>query len=210
MKKNVSYLPLIEHWEKYLSSHTEGNLHRFGEWLSAQTEQYQGNMLQSDLQKYFDKNSQERNYSHLNSEAAYLVYRLTKFIKSYTKPVLERAGLINQDEFSILSHVQFLKECTKKRAIDDNLIDTNTGIDMIRRLINKGFLKERINAEDKREKIISLTRKGEKALGVIYEGFASIQELLVDMNTSQRQSFVSILKHLDDFHTKNIGSSETR
>jgi MarR family transcriptional regulator, lower aerobic nicotinate degradation pathway regulator len=200
----ISYLPLIEKWETYLQAGGTQSMEHFAVWLLQQKQQERqvADVLnEPGLQAYFDQNGEE-NLAFLSSEAAYLVGRLYKYVRNYTKPILSAAGLSSQDEFAILAHADFLGECTKKVAIEDNLIDTTTGIDAIRRLVNKGLLQEKVNATDRRERLISLTQSGKAVLQQVYLGFAGIQDVLADLDHEERQQLVMFLKSLDDFHGK--------
>jgi DNA-binding MarR family transcriptional regulator len=201
-----SYIDIITHWELFLSKSPMGSLDEFAHWLIENNQEKKEPLktaFDSDLQDYFDKNTSEYGYSDANSEAAYLIWRLSKFIKRYTKPLFLDLGINNQDEFAILAHVDYLQESSKKKLVEDNLIDMSSGIDMIGRLIKKGWLIERSNPVDKREKLINLTPMGAKLLQDVYIGFATIPDILVDMTDEQKIFFVERLKKLDDFHTFN-------
>lgn len=84
----------------------------------------------------------------------------------------------------------------------ENLIDLTTGVDVIRRLVNKKLLKEKVNKSDRRERLISLTPQGKKTLGQVLQGFAGIQDVLADLSVEERQQLVAMLKSLDAFHSK--------
>jgi DNA-binding MarR family transcriptional regulator len=200
----TSYLPLIEKWETYLQTGGTESLEHFALWLlqHKKAERQTASVLNDpNLQTYFNLNA-EGNFAHLSSEAAYLVGRLYKYVRNYTRPILLAVGLSSQDEFAILAHTDFLGECTKKAAIEENLIDTTTGIDAIRRLVNKGLLQEKVNEHDRRERLISLTPAGKAVLQQVYSGFASIQDVLADLSQEERQQLVVFLKSLDEFHGK--------
>lgn len=203
-----SYLPLIEQWETYLAGGEGGSLEHFALWLlknRQQSRQAAPALSDTELQTYFNQNTAADGFGYLSSEAAYMIGRLYKFVRLYTKPVFQAAGLSSQDEFGILAHTDFSGECTKKSAIDDNLLDTTTGIDAIRRLVKKGLLKEKINPKDRRERLISITPAGKKVLSSIYQGLAGIQDVLADLSSEERQQLVGLLRSLDGFHTKLHG-----
>ncbi|MFM2267697.1 MAG: hypothetical protein RL757_1138 [Bacteroidota bacterium] len=201
-----SYIEIITNWESFLAQSPDGSLEDFAQWLLATSNQQKtraNSTLEGDLQQYFDNNTSEYSYTAANSEAAYLIGRLNKFIKRYTKPLFSDLGITNQDEFAILAHVDYLKESIKKTIIEDNLIDMSSGIDMMNRLLKRKWLIERTNPLDKREKLVSLTPEGKAVLLNIYKGLATIPDILVDMSDAQKNIFVQRLKDLDDFHTKH-------
>lgn len=204
-KKINSYIPIIEAWETFKNSHPKKDLLEFGYWLiDTQNIQKTVSREKSELDNYFNDNTLKYDYSFQNSEAAFLIWRLSKFIRFYVKPVIIENGLSSQDDFAILAHIDYLKTCSKKEAIEANIIDSTTGIEIIKRLVKQGLITEKENTNDKRQKLISLTKEGKKVLKNIYTGFSGIQDVLVNMADQEREFLVKILKSLDEFHTSNI------
>jgi DNA-binding MarR family transcriptional regulator len=203
--KITSYIPLLEAWETFLKKQGNHDLSNFAQWLT-QREQEQVIKTTSDMQleEYFNKNTDEYSYSFQSSEAAFLIWRLSKFIRHYVKPILTDKGLSSQDDFAILAHIDYLKTCSKKEAVEANIIEPTTGIEIIKRLVKQKLILEKENKEDKRQKLVSLTKKGQDLLKEIYIGFSGIQDVLADMKTDERLSLISVLKKLDNFHTSNI------
>ncbi len=200
----TSYLPLIEKWESYLQGGGTESLEHFALWLiqHKQGERKAPDILDDPaLQAYFSANSGEGS-GYLSSEAAYFIGRLYKYVRSYTRPILLTVGLSSLDDFGILAHTDFEGECTKKSAIEENMMDTTTGIDAIRRLVNKGLLHEKVNENDRRERLISLTPAGKTVLQQVYVGFGGIQDVLADLSGEERQQLMVFLKSLDGFHSK--------
>jgi len=197
-----SYLELIEKWEDFLKFNKKGSLSEFGDFLIAKTKS--DTKSKSELEDYFNSNDTNFGYSDSNSEASYLIWRLNKFAKSYIKELFDKLEITNQDEFAVLSHVDYLKECSKKIAITDNLIEISTGIDIIKRLVKKGYLSERKNPNDKRENLIRLSKKGKEKLKEIYIGFSSVPDILINITQEEKHKLVEILKKLDKAHTEKI------
>lgn len=204
-EQNKSYIPLIEAWETFLQTKKKNSLSDFGHWLVEQKNgEHKKSDTENELDNYFNKNNDEFNFSFQSSEAAFLIWRLSKFIRLYVKPILTEKGLSSQDDFAILSHIDYLKTCSKKEAVEANIIESTTGIEIIKRLIKQNLITEKENKEDKRQKLVSLTTKGQKVLKSIYVGFSGIQDVLVDMDKEERVVLISILKKLDTFHTSNL------
>ena len=203
-----SYIKLIKNWESFLKNNSDGSLADFGHYLVGLATE--DSPARTELDNYFDAKTTEFQYSDLNSEASYLIWRLNKFSKGYIKELFEKLGVANQDEFAILSHVDYLKECPKKIAISDNLIEMSTGIDMIKRLLKKGYLLERKNPEDKRESLIRLSTKGKDKLAEIYTGFSTVPDILVDITPKEKRTLVAILKNLDKAHTMRTQDKEPK
>lgn len=205
MKNKNSYLPLIAEWENYLEISKKMDLKDFAFWL-LEKDKAEGVKEEAALDEYFDQNTEAHNFAYKSSEAAFLIWRLGKFIRYYTKSVLAENGLVGQDDFAILSHIDYLKTCSKREAIEANMIDATTGIEIIKRLVNQSLVSEIVNPEDKRQKLVSLTQKGNEILFRIYDGFSKIPDIMAEMNVKQRELLIQTLKTLDSFHTKNVES----
>ena len=200
-----SYIEVIKIWESFLSKNAEGSIEEFGEYILESFSKVPKEKGSNDLlERYFKQTNKEHDYSDYNSEASYLIWRINKFSKGYVKELFDRLEINSHDEFAILSHVDYLTECRKKTAVKENLIDMSTGIDIIRRLINKGFLLERKNPDDKRENLIQLSKKGKKKLTQIYNGFSSVQDILTQITSEEKKELVRILKKLDLVHTSKL------
>lgn len=204
-KQNNSYIPLIEAWETFLQNNEKKNLSDFGHWLIENQNIEKKNTTEDiELENYFNSNNAEYNFSFQSSEASFLIWRLSKFIRHYVKPILTVKGLSSQDDFAILAHIDYLKTCSKKEAVEANIIEPTTGIEIIKRLVKQKLILEKENKEDKRQKLISLTNKGQELLKDIYLGFSGIQDVLADIGKDERKILISVLKRLDTFHTSNI------
>lgn len=199
----ISAKPIIEKWEEYVVSFSDDSIYNFAKWILNDKENSE-NLRSEDLQNYFDTQSEEHNLSYLNSEAGFLIGRLYKFIKIYTKSVLKECNISSLDEFGILAYIDLKKVCSKKDAISETLIDNTTGIDIIKRLIFKEFVDEKTNPDDKREKLVSTSEKGKLALTSLYMKLGSIQDLLIGMNEKEKINLVNFLKRLDKLHTEII------
>lgn len=199
----ISAKPIIDKWEEYVVSSSDESIYNFAKWVLNEKEVNE-KLRNEDLQDYFDTRAEIHNLSYLNSEAGFLIGRLYKFMKIYTKSVLKECNISSLDEFGILAYIDLKNICSKKDAISETLIDNTTGIDIIKRLILKEFVTEKINPNDKREKLVSTSEKGKLALGSLYMKLGSIQDLLIGMNDKEKINLVNFLKRLDKLHTDII------
>ena len=206
-----SYLPLVDAYERFLASDPTGDLRAFGAYLSTESEhgadagEADGGTLAPHVQDYFDANREAYGYSTSDPEASYLIYRLAKFLRRYTKPVLAELGLASQDEFSMLAYLDHEGETAKRQLAEANLIDVSTGVDAVRRLLKRGLLAERANEADRRERLVSLTPAGKALLARAYRSFASVPDLLVGIDPPGAERLVRTLKRLDAEHTRRLG-----
>lgn len=204
MKHNLSYQPLILNWENYLQSTQEPSLKDFAKYLLLSDAKTSAD-ASLDKERANDTEPIE-DAPYLTPEAAELLFRLNKFIRIYGKPVLQEVGLNSMDEFVILAFLLEKRESPKKEIISENLIEFTTGMDMLRRMIKTGLLSERINPEDKRQKIIALSSKGQKVLFLILERFKNITDVLGDLEKKEREMLLNTLKRLNSFHTSLLSN----
>jgi len=207
-----SYIELIETWEQFLEKQPKGSLEDFAQWI-----------LQRDVSlamaedaaavyegSYEGEQQSTYGYSTANTKAPYLLWRMSKILKAYSKPVFELEGLKSQEEFAILSHVHMVGECAKKEAIEAYLIDGSTGIDMIKRLIKRGFLTDRVSPQDRRARLIQLSEAGEALLKRVYQRMVTMPEVLVDMTQKEQEAFIQQLEQLDETHTHRLQQNSNK
>jgi DNA-binding MarR family transcriptional regulator len=204
MTKFTSYVPLIEKWEQYLKTPTEHTLEGFARWVLKFEVSSKKTMVSESFDEYFESHSAANGNEINTARAGYFIGRMYKYVKHYTKPMLAEIGLGNLDEFGLLAALDEKAESNKKDLIIDNLIEITTGMDILRRLYLQGFIKEKTNKKDKREKLISITPKGQRTLYRMYAGFGQLPDVLADLEQTQRKSLVATLLHLDKFHKNQI------
>lgn len=203
-----SYIELIETWEQFLQKQPKGSLEDFAQWILERPTSASLTMAEDAAAVYEMSYEAEQQatygYSSANAKAPYLLWRMSKILKVYSKPVFELEGLKSQDEFAILSYVHMVGECPKKEAIEAHLIDGSTGIDMIKRLIKRGFLTDRISPQDRRARLVQLSEEGEKLLKRVYQRMLGVPEVLVNMSQEEQATFIQQLEQLDHTHTRRL------
>lgn len=199
-----SYIALIQAWEAFLAQHPRGSLEQFAHWLLQRRSASSKATSEQVSSTYREERQTEYGFSESNSRAPELFWRLSKILKVYTKPILEAEGLKSQDEFAILTHIHQVEECAKKEAVETHFIDSSTGIDMIKRLIKRGLLMDRVAPHDRRARLVQLSPEGERLLGRIYQRLAQLPEVLVDMTAEEQKRFIEQLQRLDDTHTYRL------
>lgn len=203
-----SYLELIEIWEQFLKKHPKGSVQEFAQWV-LERPNHVSTITAEDAAAVYQVSHQGESLnkdtlSAASAKAPYLLWRMSKILKVYNKPVFELEGLKSQDEFAILSYVHVVKECTKKEAIEAHLIDGSTGIDMIKRLIKRGLLTDRVSPQDRRARLIQLSENGRALLQRVYEQLINVPEVLGDMSTEEQKVFIDQLEQLNRTHTRRL------
>ena len=105
-----------------------------------------------------------------------VINRLSKLWMFFTMNEMKPMGLTSFDEFLFLLTVKKSEPIRKKDLIYMHFVEISSGILVIDRLIKKGLLDEKTDDLDKRSKLVTITKKGEKiltdshtALDVVYE-----------------------------------------
>lgn len=184
----------------YLEQGSPPEMDNFSRWLLIQSEaearkpaaQYQTESLESD------------NFMYLAN--------LGRFSKSYTKQAFEHSSLRTVEEFTILARLWGLGACTKAEIIKELILEFSVGAEIIRRLVNQGFVAEQKSKTDKRQKIISLTTLGqEELLGVMTEAQKVSQLLNGKLSEEEKQTLHFLLSKLHGFHwdVRNVQQHES-
>ncbi len=193
MQHSISYKPLINRWEDFLAQGNSTDLKDFARYLLEEEEAAEKAVL--------EHGDTVHEYPYLTAEAGRAIFRLYKFSKIYSRPIMKKAGLTSFDEFSILATLLHTEELTKKDLIFENLVELTTGMDMLKRMLKGNLIQERKNPSDKREKLVSLSELGRKTLFAILEEFQTMEDVLGDLDRKEREETVKYLMELDKYHT---------
>jgi len=192
MNRN-SIVPLITQWEKFIEETKSNDLHEFASWLLDQ--QVSKKPLKTLKAKMYDE---KEDYF-----AANYINKLNKYVKAYVKPLLHDTKLTNSDEFSILSLISQMDRPTKREVCMANAMELSTGIDMIRRLLKAGYIREQPHENDARAKRLTLTKNGDELLAIMYMRLSNIkQKVLADLNRNEKKELLRILEYLNHYHEK--------
>ncbi|WP_226388865.1 MarR family winged helix-turn-helix transcriptional regulator [Penaeicola halotolerans] len=190
--KMTSYLPLIEKWEEYLSLNAEGNLADFGKWLVER---------ESSKQSYAIEHQSTANK---DAVAGYLIARLYKFIRLYSKELLHEINIHSLDDFGFLSTIDRIPGIQKKVLCEINLIELSTGYDIIKRLQKEGWIIEDTDPNDKRAKTLMLSESGKLKVREAYMKLDSINEVLIGMDASAKSDMIQQLSKLNQAHSEKL------
>ena len=91
---------------------------------------------------------------------------------------------------------------TKKQLIDSHITEYTTGIEIIKRLIQLGLVKEKENPDDKRATSIVTTAKGKAVLEKCYPYMEQIGSVIFGPLTDDESlQLAHLLIKLDSFHS---------
>jgi DNA-binding MarR family transcriptional regulator len=201
---------LVQHWEEFLKEQPGGGKEDFARWLLEKDKadkliastafDYDASVFRGDdpnFNKYHGKQK-------TSMQGAYLVVRLGQYLHYYAKPLMKRHGLHSLDDFGYLQNVRYFSPITKSKACELMMQEVTTGMDIINRLIKNGLIRETINREDKRQKLLELTEKGNMVIDNILIDFAQLPDTLGNLPENDRDTLLQWMMQLDIYHDEIV------
>jgi DNA-binding MarR family transcriptional regulator len=112
-------------------------------------------------------------------------------------------GLEVERYYSILYFLNCNSGCTQQFICNHLAIDKTAMVKVMEYLVDCGYVERKVNPDDRREHIITLTRKGEQRTREIVKCFDQLDKQLFDgITEAERQTFVDILART----TQNLNS----
>jgi DNA-binding MarR family transcriptional regulator len=139
---------------------------------------------------------------NLDMELTFLLITQNKHYKSYCKKALVNTQIYSPDEYSFLYHLSLVDSFRKMELVQIHLLEAPSGIEVIKRLLKKGFIEEFDDPDDRRAKRIRITPKGKKEndrlapkMQIVYTKMAA------ELSLSEKLHLISYLKKLNDYHS---------
>lgn len=194
---------LVQHWELFKQEQPSGGKEDFATWLLRQVPDT-GSVGVPSSEKVFRGDSDNFDTygggQKTSLQGAYLIAKLGQYINYYTKPMMRRHGLHSLDDFGYLQNIRFFEHITKTKACELMLQEITTGVDIINRLIKNGFIQETINELDKRQKLLTLTQKGNQVLEDMTADLLQLPDTLGELSANDRSVLLQWLMQLDAYH----------
>ncbi len=128
--------------------------------------------------------------------------RLSKMAVFYSRKNLVELELKTLEDFIFLRNLDELGPVTKKQLIDAHITEYTSGIEIIKRLIQLGLVKEKENPEDKRATMIFMTAKGKTVMQKCYPYMQQIGSVIFGPLTDEESNLLAhLLTKLDMVHT---------
>lgn len=149
--------------------------------------------------------SQEENYSitghSLEAEIAAYIGRMGRYANTYIKKTLEGLPFSTDMEFTFTAILDRAGQVGKTDLIRKMAYDKSSGMGVIKRLLLNGIIEEFPNPDDKRGKLLRLTKKGKENVQRAYEKVPRAAHLVSrNLEQEEKQNLLRLLKKLDDFH----------
>lgn len=157
--------------------------------------------------KYADESPTKlfKNENHQVSFTENEICKQVLLLGRYSK-LLIRKGLgdfpeLANEEFTYLYRLKDEPFLTKIQLIEKNGHEKQTGTQIIKRLLEAGFLEEKNDKDDKRSKRLNLTKKGEEIFHASVSNVNLISKILSGkLDKVEKNEFLRILKKLNEFH----------
>ncbi|UFH32370.1 MarR family transcriptional regulator [Chryseobacterium sp. C-71] len=142
-----------------------------------------------------------------------LLVHLNRYAKTYSKSAISDSDFSTQEDFIYLITLKSFGKMSKIDLIKKNIHDKPVGNLVINRLLKQGWIEQNDSAQDKRIKLIHVTREGLKALENQMEKIRQATKIVSgNLTHSEKIELIRILNKLDSFHhpiyNKNIDSKD--
>lgn len=193
MVKNV--LKLLEQFELENALHIkyQSNIEDFKNWIAL-------NCIDSNKQidPYWEgKESGRSAASVINT----LIVHLNRYAKSYSKSAIFGSEFSTQEDFIYLNILKDFGEMIKMDLIKRNVHDKPAGMQIINRLITKGWVDQTNCDVDKRSKFLKINDKGLAVLERQMEKIRQASEMVTgDLTDNEKMELIRLLNKLNEFH----------
>ena len=130
-----------------------------------------------------------------------LIVHMNRYAKSYSKSAIVGSDFSTQEDFIYLINLKAFGEMSKMDLIKKNVHEKPVGMQIINRLINQGWIKQRKSKTDKRSKVISISETGLQALGNQMDKIRQATSIVTgNLSQNEKMELIRLLNKLDDFH----------
>ena len=107
------------------------------------------------------------------------------------------AGMLTPRQFAILAAIEANQGLSQTGLVENTGIDRSTLADIVRRMLDKGFVQRERTPGDARAYAVRLTRKGGNMLKKMRPFADEVDRRIVDaIPAEQRKVFLSVLNHM--------------
>ena len=151
-------------------------------------------------EKMMTAENSEKN-SEIENEIAEHVIMLGRYSKQVLKKSLENHPDLFNEDFTYLLRLRDFTSLTKMQLIEKNAHEKQSGIEIIKRLVRNGLLKESPDKKDKRSTRISLTAKGKKVFQECVKDLDEASKILCGkLQKEEKENFLLSLEKLNSYH----------
>ncbi|WP_207532562.1 MarR family winged helix-turn-helix transcriptional regulator [Desertivirga arenae] len=173
----------------------EKNVNNFSHWLH---KKLPGRLQDKDLEINWEGKSEGRSAeSVINTSLVHLF----RYAKVYSKLAIADSPFASIDEVVFLLNLLHKGSMSKQQLIDLNIHEKSTGIQIINRLISRGFVREDVSETDKRSRSLTITDMGKDSLDSNMEKIRRASKIVAgNLNSNEKLQLVYLLQKLENFH----------
>lgn len=158
----------------------------------------------------------EKNKEHLHKEPIWegkqngrssesiintLIVHMNRYAKTYSKSAIHNSEFSTQEDFIYLINLKASGPMSKMDLIRKNVQEKPVGMQIINRLIKKGWVCQSESVQDKRSKVISITEKGVEVLENSMKKIRQATEIVTgNLNQTEKLQLIMLLQKLESFH----------
>lgn len=192
-------IELITNWESYQSKYPNATAVDFCQYF-----------IEQDAKK-IPKASQMKSSEELNTTISELIGKLANFHTVYAKMMLKELPDVEMEWFYILNVINIKKTAKKSEIISLCLLEQSTGIDILNRMKKKGLVIENSDPNDKRAKLIRITKSGSDLLLEIGRNLYKVTYLVYEMITgADKQEMINILNNIVSNHGAILAANRNK
>lgn len=130
-----------------------------------------------------------------------LIVHMNRYAKSYSRSAILGSDFSSQEDFIYLINLKAFGEMTKMHLIKKNVHEKPVGIQIINRLIAKGWVNQTHSKIDKRSKVLKISNSGVQVLETQMAKIRKATEIVTgDLMHNEKMELIRLLNKLNDFH----------
>lgn len=204
MKTKHILLDLLDYLEQYVADNeNRGDALTTFDFIGfinsrIEGESHKRNAISGGKDDFLEDNSAD---NKIATDVSILVSLIFRYAKNYIKKALKDSRINSADEFSFMITLLTYDSLSKQELINLQVMEKTSGIEIINRLIKKGFIVQFDDDVDKRSKRIRMTPTGRQEVIAILPQMKLVSKIVLGRLTKQEQHMlVYLLRKLDHFH----------
>lgn len=130
-----------------------------------------------------------------------LIVHMNRYAKSYSRSAIFGSDFSSQEDFIYLINLKAFGEMTKMDLIKKNVHEKPVGMQIINRLITKGWVNQTASEIDKRSKVLKISNKGMEVLESQMDKIRKATEIVTgNLTYNEKMELIRLLTKLNDFH----------
>ncbi|MDX2286650.1 MAG: winged helix DNA-binding protein [Bacteroidia bacterium] len=131
------------------------------------------------------------------------IYRLSKINGFYTRKAMQGLPLSNLEDFVYLASLYDGRNPRKSELIHQHISEFTSGVSVLRRLADMGFVEEQHDPEDARSKRVRITDAGRQALDACMQNMNQVSDLLFSqLREDEIRPIVEALEQVEQHHVR--------